>query len=114
MPHDWHALIWTTFPLSISRVVQDVRWLSADSLNWARQRSGSAWQHQFWDRFERHAKEFNDRLNYMHLNPLRKGLAAKPEDWRWSSYDNYALDKKLVITCPIQIDYVQLPESYRR
>jgi hypothetical protein len=61
----------------------------------------------------RHAKESSDRLNYMHLKLLRKGLAAKPEDWRWSSYNNYALDKKLVTTCPIQIDYVQLPESYR-
>jgi hypothetical protein len=75
-------------------VVQDTKWLSAGSVNRVRQRSGSAWQHQFWDRFVRQAKEFNDRLTYMHLNPVRKGLAAKPEDWRWSSCNNFALDKK--------------------
>ncbi len=113
MPDHWHALIWTAFPLSISRVIQDIKWLSAGSLNRVRERSGSAWQHQFWDRFVRHGKEFNERLIYMHLNPVRKGLAGKPEDWRWSSYNNFALDKKVVATCPIQIDYVWLPESYR-
>ena len=45
-----------------------------------RHTTGTAWQHQFWDRFVRHAGEFRDRLVYMHLNPVRKGLAAKPED----------------------------------
>ena len=60
-----------------------------------------------------YGKEFNDRLTYMHLNPVRKGLATKPEDWRWSSYNNFAVDKGIVISCPIQIDYVQLPDSYR-
>jgi putative transposase len=94
-------------------VVQDIKRLSAASVNRVRPRSGSAWQHQFWDRLVRHAKEFNDRLAYMHLNPVRKGLAAKPEDWRWSSYNNFALDKKLAASCLIQIDYVRLPESYR-
>jgi putative transposase len=51
------------------------------------------WQHQFWDRFVRHAGELLRRLLYMHLNPVRKGLVAKPEDWRWSSYNNFALDR---------------------
>ena len=45
--------------------------------------------------------------------PVRKGLAAKPEDWRWSSYNNFALDKALTAACPVQLDYVHLPESYR-
>jgi REP element-mobilizing transposase RayT len=63
-------------------VVQDTKWLSAGSVNRVRQRWGSAWQHQFWDRLVRQAKEFNDRLAYMHLNPVGKGLAARPEDWR--------------------------------
>jgi REP element-mobilizing transposase RayT len=26
MPEHWHALIWTTYPLTISRVVQDIKW----------------------------------------------------------------------------------------
>jgi REP element-mobilizing transposase RayT len=26
---------------------------------------------------------------YVHLNPVEAGLAARPEDWRWSSYAGY-------------------------
>jgi len=46
MPDPWHALIWTGFPLTISRVVQDVKWISASALNRSRMTSGSVWQHQ--------------------------------------------------------------------
>ena len=24
-------------------------------------------------------------INYIHLNPVRRGLCAKAEDWKWSS-----------------------------
>ncbi|HEV2178432.1 MAG TPA: transposase [Terriglobia bacterium] len=113
MPDHWHALIWTTYPLTISRVIQDIKWISAVSLNRARNGSGSVWQHQFWDRFVRHGKELRDRLTYMHFNPVRKGLVTKPEEWRWSSCNNFALDKKVVASCPIRIDDAHLPESYR-
>jgi len=71
------------------------------------------WQHQFWDRFVRHAQEFRDRLEYMHRNPVAAGLVERAEDWRWSSYNNFALDRSVVANCPIQIDYVDLPDSYR-
>ena len=50
----------------------------------------------------------------MHLNRVRKGRVAKPEQWRWSSYNNLALDKEIEAGCPIQIDYARPPESYRR
>ena len=113
MPDHWHALIWPTFPLTISRVIQDVKWTSARSLNRARDSSGPVWQHQFWDRFVRHAQEFRERLDTMHRNPVRKGFVARPEDWQWSSYNNFALDHEKIKLCPMQIDYVHLPESYR-
>jgi len=113
MPDHWHALIWTSYPLTISRVVQDIKWISARFLNRKRQTTGTVWQHEFWDRFVRHAQEFRERLDYMHLNPVRQGLAARPGDWRWSSHNNFALDKASVAACPIQLDYVHLPEWYR-
>jgi len=50
---------------------------------------------------------------YMHLNPVKKGLVKRGEDWRRSSYNNYALDKATAAACPIQIDYVRLPLGYR-
>jgi REP-associated tyrosine transposase len=99
--------------LTISPVIHDVKKVSARWLHQRRGTGGPLWQHQFWDRFVRHAEEFNQRIVYMHLNPVRKGLVGKPEDWRWSSYNNFALDQVIVAACPIRIDYVSLPEGYR-
>ena len=113
MPDQGHALIWTSSAVTISRVVQDIQWLSARALNHARSTAGWVWQQQFWDRFVRQAKEFNERLVYRHLNPVRKGLVKQPEAWRWSSYNNFALDKERVAACPLQIDSAPLLESYR-
>ncbi len=112
MPDHWHALLGTVYPLTISRVVQKIKWISARWLNGARGVSGPVWQHQLWDRFVRHEKEFCDRLRSMHLNPVRKRLVDQPGERRWSSYKNFALDKPSVAGCPTQIDYVRLPEGH--
>ena len=47
----------------------------------------------------------------MHLNPVTKGLVTRPEEWKWSSYGNYAVDRSRLAGCPIQIDYVRVPTS---
>ena len=113
LPDHWHALVWPRYPLTISQVIHDIKAGSARRLHEPRGSEGRLWQHQFWDRFVRHRQEFRERLEYVHLNPVRKGLVSRPDEWRWSSYNNFALDRKAVENCPIQIDYVQLPEEYR-
>ncbi|MEW5979975.1 MAG: transposase [Acidobacteriota bacterium] len=113
MPDHWHALVFPRFPVTISDVIQNVKRITSLKINHQRGRRGTLWQHQFWDRFVRHRKEFAERLDYMHYNPVRKGLVGKPEHWRWSSYNNFSLDKSVVAACAVQIDYVHLPEFYR-
>ena len=34
-------------------------------------------------------KRFCQR-RYMHRNPVKRGLAEKPEEWKWSSFRTYA------------------------
>ena len=63
MPDHGHALIWPAYPLTISRVIQDIKWISARSLNRSRGTSGAVWQHPFRDHFVRHAQEFRERLD---------------------------------------------------
>ena len=100
-------------PLTISRVVQDIKYLASRRLIRERGSSGTLWQHQFWERFVRHSKEFNDRLTYMHFNPVRTGLVQKPQEWSWSSYQNFSIENSARAACPITIDPVLLPDSYR-
>ena len=114
MPDHWHGLIWTGYPVTISDAIHDVKKVSALKLHRLRGTQGPVWQHQFWDRFVPHTREFGERLEYMHLNPVRKGLVSKPEQWRWSSYNNFALDPATVRACAIEVDYVSLQSNTGR
>jgi len=35
------------------------------------------------------AKFFLQKLNYVHMNPVRKGYVTRPEDWKYSSARNW-------------------------
>ena len=51
------------------------------------------WQTRFYDCNVWTAKKRVEKLNYMHQNPVKRGLVASPEDWRWSSYRFDSLDE---------------------
>ena len=42
-------------------------------------------------------KVFNIKMNYIHNNPLKRGLAGKPEDFIYSSYRNYYYEDSSII-----------------
>ncbi len=49
------------------------------------------WQARFYDFNVWTAKKRVEKLNYMHGNPVKRGLVESPEQWRWSSYRFYFL-----------------------
>jgi len=57
--------------------------------NWRHKRDG----HLFQGRFKAHLVQtegyFRQVSRYIHLNPVRAGLVARPQDYRWSSYPGY-------------------------
>ncbi len=51
------------------------------------------WQTRYYDfNVFTHNKRV-EKLKYMHRNPVTRSLVEKPEDWPWSSYCHYLLDK---------------------
>ena len=48
------------------------------------------WEPRYYDFNLRTEKKRIEKLRYIHRNPVRRELVAKPEDWRWSSYRDYA------------------------
>jgi hypothetical protein len=54
---------------------------------------------------------FDDELENMHLNAVRKALVKRSEDGRRSGYNNFGLDT--IAARPIQIDDVRLPLGHR-
>jgi hypothetical protein len=35
-----------------------------------------------------------EKLRYIHRNSVRRGLAKRPEDWKWNSFVHYATGRK--------------------
>ena len=50
-----------------------------------RLRAGVFWQKRYYDRNVRNEQEFQEKLRYLHRNPVKRGLAEKAEEWKWSS-----------------------------
>ena len=50
---------------------------------------GHIWQRRFYDFvvFTEHKRA--EKLNYMHQNPVKRGLVLEPEQWPWSSFRHY-------------------------
>ena len=47
------------------------------------------WQRRFYDLNLWTASKVLEKLNYMHNNPVKRGLVRLPQDWPWSSYRFY-------------------------
>ena len=52
-------------------------------------RSGELWQPRFFDNIIRRVRDFWEKLEYIHNNPVAAGLATAPNNWRWTSYGAY-------------------------
>jgi len=63
------------------------------AVNRYRGADGELWQPRFFDGALRNVKEYNEKVEYIHLNPVRAGLVSRPEDWyrpAGSIYREYA------------------------
>jgi REP element-mobilizing transposase RayT len=49
----------------------------------------SFWQARFYDFNVYREGKKKEKLNYMHANPVKRGLVNHPKDWAWSSRMHY-------------------------
>ena len=104
MPDHAHWLALPRPEDTLSTIVQQWKRISAMKLNSLRRTRETLWQKGFFDRFMRTPQEFLETLEYIHQNPVQKGLVAIPTDWDWSSARAYADGE-----CIIKIDFLNLP-----
>jgi putative transposase len=50
---------------------------------------GSFWQPRYYDFCVWSEAKRVEKLRYIHRNPVRRGLASSPEEWKWSSFRHY-------------------------
>lgn len=54
------------------------------------EKRGPFWQRRFYDFNVWSWKKKNEKLNYMHFNPVKRGLVEHPKNWTWSSFGFYS------------------------
>lgn len=59
------------------------------------------WQEGYYETLMRDEKDVINRLNYMHNNPVRKGLVKSPDEYEFSSYHQYYGVNREKIQIPI-------------
>ena len=111
LPDHWHAILAPVRPLTISLAMKSIKTSSTILINRRRAESGELCQARFFDRALRTVKEYNETVGYIHWNPVKAGLAHRPQEWRWSSLNEYsggsAADQ--MRRCGLTIDRVRLP-----
>jgi len=51
------------------------------------------WQRRFYDFNVWSPRKRTEKLQYMHGNPVRRGLVREPDQWEWSSYRSYICEE---------------------
>jgi REP element-mobilizing transposase RayT len=90
MPDHVHVLA-RPLPISVGQpnchdlgdIMHRVKGFSSHQINRTRRRKGSVWQDERYDRIVRDETEFEEKWNYTRNNPVKAGLAEKPEDYLW-------------------------------
>ena len=96
MPEHVHAIVWLPEPGQLSKFVHE--WKRRSSLNIrSNQRDHKHryfqglelgtrfWQPKYYAFAIYGRAKLEEKLTYMHLNPVRSGLVDRPADWPWSS-----------------------------
>ena len=122
MPEHFHSLIKPEPAESTSRLMQELKKRTAQQIvslltenqthSWCRKMLTSlrlpptvhsdshyrVWQRRFYPYGVYSEKKRLEKLNYMHNNPVKRGLVHSPEGWPWSSFRFYHLNDSSLLS----------------
>jgi len=101
MPNHVHAIVWFPETGRLSRFMHGWKRKSSFHIrNWYRETASHYfdgfgegdrfWQPKYYSFEIESTAKLEEKVHYMHENPVRAGLARKATDWRWSSARWYA------------------------
>ena len=85
MPEHVHLLL--SEPKSLSSTLRVIKGESSKLLKGSH---NHFWQPRYYDFNVFTTRKFKEKIQYIHRNPVTRGLVTKPEDYRWSSFNHYA------------------------
>jgi putative transposase len=95
MPEHVHMLIGEPERKSLPVVLQMLKQITSQRLG--RNDLPRFWQARYYDFPVWSEAKRVEKLRYIHRNPVKRGLVARPEDWPWSSFVHYATGAEGVV-----------------
>jgi putative transposase len=95
MPEHVHLLVTEPECGMLAQAMQSLKQGVARTL--ALRAEDSFWQARYYDFNVWSRGKFIEKLRYIHRNPVKHGLVAKPEDWEWSSFRHYLTGERGVV-----------------
>ncbi len=106
MPDHVHAIVWFREPGRLSHFMK--QWKQKSSVQLKKlvrgqlagyfktiDRKDPFWQPRYYPFSLYSEKKATEKLDYMHLNPVRAGLVGKAVDWAWSSARHFDSGKSV-------------------
>ena len=101
MPEHVHLLVSEPDRALLANAIQSLKIAVAKRSAQVRELDGAPlWYKRYYDRNIRSYSDFVEKLRYVHLNPVKRGLVKKAEDWSWSSFRHYATGED----CGVEIE----------
>ena len=85
MPNRVHAVVRPASGNALEDILHNWKSFTAHAANAPLGRTGEFWQRESYDHYIRDDADFEHCCSYTEQNPVKAGLCAKAEDWRWSS-----------------------------
>lgn len=86
MPEHVHLLINETFSVPLATFMKVLKQESSRRLKGTRDHF---WQPRYYDFNVFSPDKFSEKLQYIHRNPVTRGLVVRPEEYLWSSFNHY-------------------------
>jgi len=71
------------FSYPLPSILKLIKGTSAREINKVLGRCGPVWQEESFDHVLRGDESFEEQLEYIRQNPVRRGLVERPEQYRW-------------------------------
>ena len=85
MPNHVHALLEIEQKFLLQEIMHSWKSYTGNEANKILGKPGVFWAAEYFDRYIRDSRHFENAVRYIHENPVKAGLAAKAEDWPLSS-----------------------------
>ncbi len=109
MPESFYVIIQPGKMFTVSKIMKLIKGNFARKYNEVKKREGTVWSQSFDAELIENMTQLKEHLDYIHKQPVNRGLTQDPGEYEFSSYNNYSRARRTTIQLVID----PLPEDFK-